>query len=433
MVSFVSEFSVLMRLPLLALCCCILSFSLMAQDSLVYMQYNLTNYGNNITGCTSTNNGVANKDAQLNIIIPFVRPDILCVNEMSSNDVVANRILNNVLVPSLGNQYRRETIKANSFQDIANCIYYNSDKVRVKSHISVNSIVRVIDVVRMYHNSSSLATGDTTFFNVIICHLKAGNTNADSTQRRQMIGTLNSYLNQPSVIKREAFLMSGDFNVYTSAEPAFQHLIRAGAPVRFYDPINTLGAWGNNNNFRAVHTQSSVTTSNGCFSAGGLDDRFDFILINDFVKNDSAGFKYVPGTYRAIGQDGNRFNSSVSAGNNRSVPANVAAALEAMSDHLPVVAKFFFSGQPNGTKKNLSADWLLKADLSANNEWLVQTTGKYPVKNCSLYTPEGRLIQILQNPGSEFALPAAGLATGLYLMRLEAQNGAVLTQKLIRP
>lgn len=422
-----------MRLAVAVLCWSLLSLGLLAQDTLVYMQYNLTNYGNNITGCTSANNGVAAKDANLNIIIPYVRPDILCVNEMSSNDVVASRILNNVLIPSLGPQYQRETIKANSFQDIANCIYYNSNKVRVKSHIAVNSTVRVIDVVRMYHVTPQLASGDTTFLNLIVCHLKAGTLSTDSSQRRQMIGTLNSYLNQPVVNKREAFIMSGDFNVYSSNEPAFQHLIRSVAPVRFFDPVNALGAWGNNNNFRAYHTQSSVVTSNGCFSAGGLDDRFDFILINDFVRNDSAGFKYVPGTYKAVGQDGNRFNSSVSSGTNRSVPANIATALESMSDHIPVTAKFYFSGSPNRLPQILSNNWLYQAYYSTDGFWQIGTASNFPVINCEVLSPEGRLVAKLNPQSSNFQVPVNQLAPGLYVLKMQAQNGAVLTQKLIRP
>ena len=48
------------------------------------------------------------------------------------------------------------------------------------------------------------------------------------------------------------------------------------------DPINTPGSWNNNEDFRGVHTQSTRTSSSGFGggAGGGLDDRFDFIMVS---------------------------------------------------------------------------------------------------------------------------------------------------------
>ena len=43
----------------------------------------------------------------------------------------------------------------------------------------------------------------------------------------------------------ENFIVTGDFNVYTSNETAFQKLINPNdIQYTFYDPINQIGAWG---------------------------------------------------------------------------------------------------------------------------------------------------------------------------------------------
>ncbi len=45
---------------------------------------------------------------------------------------------------------------------------------------------------------------------------------------------------------------------------------------RFHDPLNQLGEWGSNEDYAALHTQSTHSGSeDACFSGGGMDDRFD--------------------------------------------------------------------------------------------------------------------------------------------------------------
>ena len=75
-------------------------------------------------------------------------------------------------------------------------------------------------------------------------------------------------------------LFAGDLNIYTSTEPAYIELLDPTNPIVLVDPIDTPGAWNNNEDFTAVHTQSTRTSSGpfGAGAGGGLDDRFDFIL-----------------------------------------------------------------------------------------------------------------------------------------------------------
>ncbi|MCF0206477.1 MAG: hypothetical protein HUK15_03520, partial [Bacteroidales bacterium] len=144
--------------------------------------------------------------------------------------------------------------------------------------------------------------------------------------------------------QNDNFIVCGDFNIYAASEPAFQKLVNPSyLPIAFYDPVNKMGDWNNNWNFAEVHTQST-RSGNGddCFSGGGMDDRFDFILMSGSIINGTKGITYSDGSYWAVGQDGNRFNGSINSPSNYSLPSDVVSALYNMSDHLPVVAELSF-------------------------------------------------------------------------------------------
>ena len=72
-------------------------------------------------------------------------------------------------------------------------------------------------------------------------------------------------------------------------------------------------------------------------SPGGLDDRFDLILISDPLWDNVN----VP-SYTAYGNDGAHFNMSINAGTNSAVSSEIADALFYGRDHLPVFCDFVF-------------------------------------------------------------------------------------------
>jgi len=75
-----------------------------------------------------------------------------------------------------------------------------------------------------------------------------------------------------------------------------------------------------------------------CFSSGGMDDRFDWILASESLLNGSEDVLLLADTYHALGNDGQHFNSSLTdEPENTSAPSEVIEALYGMSDHLPVL------------------------------------------------------------------------------------------------
>lgn len=148
------------------------------------------------------------------------------------------------------------------------------------------------------------------------------------------------------------FLLGGDFNIQTSSEAAYVELVgsQPNNAGRFFDPIRTPGNWNNNFAFRFVHTQDPA-------GPGGMDDRHDQILVCDRLI-DGDGFDYIGNpniaystttwndpnhSYRAWGNDGTSYNTTLTVNGNTMVGATIAQALIDVTNgagHLPVFLDF---------------------------------------------------------------------------------------------
>jgi len=318
-----------------------------AQDTLTVMQYNLLNYGNFTSYCTGSNNNVSNKDSYLTTITKYVKPDIFTVNEMSESSTYQNRVLYSVLNTAGVNYYKKSGCINSSNSPTVNMLYYNSEKLGIKSQKALSTNYRDIDIYRLYYKPQNTDNfQDTIFINCIVAHLKA--SQGYEAERAAETKKVMDYLNSTNSIGNYFFM--GDFNIYTNTEQAFQNLINySNEDIRFYDPINQIGYWHNNYDYAKYHTQSTHSTSNGCASSGGMDDRFDYILCSSYVLNNTDKVSYINDSYKALGQDGNHFNKSVNSSPvNTSVPSDVLDALYNMSDHLPVILKLKVDNESYG-------------------------------------------------------------------------------------
>lgn len=403
-------------------------------DTVTVMQYNLTNYGNITTYCTSTNNSVASKDPHIKTITKYVKPDIFGINEMNSNITYANRLLSLVLNTDGVTHYKRAEMTNTAGSDIVNMLFYNSDKLVLHSQETITAIFRDINLYRLYYKSPSLATTqDTVFLVCIVAHLKASNTSADAASRGQMTQSIINHLNAKN--KADNYILMGDFNLYKASEVAYQNLITATNPkIRFYDPINQMGDWTNNSTYKAYHTQSTRVTSNGCLAGGGMDDRFDHIMLTQHLLNDSAGAKFIQGTYKAVGQDGNRFNGNINDGTNTSVPAAVANALFNSSDHLPVTAKFSVKSTVTSLAASKQNQLAIKVQNPVRDGVLrinIQQA-KAQKYHLAIYSTIGQELVnedvILENTAIEMP---CNLKQGIYILRIIDENNRAAVKRLI--
>jgi len=308
------------------------------KDTISYMHYNLLQYGNYFGGCTVSNNNVADKDGYLKTIIDATLPDIFTVNEMRVNNVYARRIVQNSLNQSGRSNYEQATFSFNGSSDICNMLFYNKDKIGLISQdfidegVNNSSLTRRVDVYNLYYKDAFLSSHkDTVKFSVFVCHLNAGN----ASRRAIEAEAIADYISSNNM--KGNYLLGGDLNIDRSTSQAYQNLVLNG-DYSLIDPIDQDGSWSSNSSFKAIHTQST-RTSGGCAAGGGMDDRFDFILISNDVKDDSSGVVYIDDSYEAMGQDGLRYNQSLISPPNNTYSSDVISALYEMSDHLPVIVK----------------------------------------------------------------------------------------------
>lgn len=401
-------------------------FKASARDTLRVMHYNLLYYGATTTFCTPSNNNPTEKEGYLRTILAHDRPDIFTVNEISSSSVFQQRILTSVLSQITSIPFARASSPNLAGSSIVNMLYYNARKLTMRSQEVLQSSVRDIDLYTLYYNSPDLLQGDTVFIHCIVAHLKAGSTSSDQQQRGTM--ALNA-LNYLRTYKQPGnYLFLGDLNLYSSTEPAFQNLLYYSyVNYRFYDPINQIGAWSGNTAFSNYHTQSTRTTSSGCHSTGGMDDRFDFILISNDIRLGYDKVKYIQGSYRTLGQDGNRLNKSLlDSPFNASAPFAVLEALYNMSDHLPVLLSLEIDQAAAIGIKPVSNNLNLQVINPVENEILIHTFDlaagiKYQVQVVSLHGVVLMQAQgyITNNP---ISLAANQLKSGFYIVNVNIQN-----------
>lgn len=413
------------------------SFSrIYAQDTLKLMAWNLLKYGVSEAGCTPPT--LDQKDGFLSTVLTAVKPDILGVVEMSgSSSLYSERILVKVLEP-INAGYVRGTFTNNANSNVVNMIYFDSTKVTLTGEVVVNHYLRDINLYSFYHNSADLASGDTTFFTVAVMHLKAGDSSNDQSIREDQTSKLMAYLN--AVTPGNLFVM-GDFNIQNSSETSYQNMVaHTNTAIKLNDPVNTPGGWNNNSSFAAVHTQSTrVTSEPDCGSGSGLDDRFDFILINNNVKDGLDGAQYVPGTYQAYGQDGNLYDQPVNNSSNSAVSQNIANALYAASDHLPVVLDFHVDGAPVGRSDGFAGIQGLSLEIAGNpfgDELVLRVNSKgRETLNWELLDLQGKaqMAGVFHHQGLvKHRISTNELPTGFYLLRMQNFEGGIVVKKLIK-
>jgi endonuclease/exonuclease/phosphatase family metal-dependent hydrolase len=313
-------------------------------------------------------------------------------------------------------------------------LYYNSRKLVLHSHTIAQSYIRDVDVYKLYYKSSDLAQGDTAFVICVVAHLKAGSD--DQYKRNLMAQNTMSYLEDLN--DDDNYLMMGDFNLYTSGEPAYQQFINYNnTNLRFNDPLNQAGDWHNNYDYRYVHTQSTHASSNGCASSGGMDDRFDFILISNSIKNGTKSVRYLSDSYWAVGQDGQHFNTSVNASpTNTSVPPDVLYALANNSDHLPVTLRLVVDKTLDISEQTGLLDNIVLVNPT-NGDLDLRLWAKEPTTmKLGVYNILGEVIMqesIVLNKGeNHITRSMPWLKPGMYIVRLSDKDSRAVVKKLLK-
>ncbi len=262
-------------------------------------------------------------------VIDAIDPDVVIVQEMISSSGMT-QFLNGAMNATTPGEYAAGPFVDGP--DTDNSLFYKVATVQYVSHQEISTALRNISeyVLRPVGYSSTGAQ-----FRMYSHHMKAGATTDDQTQRMGEATVLRNYLN--ALPAGSHFIFGADMNMQSSTETAYQKLVGSESDNdgRLKDPINRPGTWHDNASFVDVHTQSPRTLQFGGGATGGMDDRFDQLLIS-YAFDDGSGLSYVPGSYTPYGNDGLHLNQAINDGTNYAVGDTIADALHEASDHIPV-------------------------------------------------------------------------------------------------
>lgn len=396
-------------------------------DTVRLMHYNILNYRNEFAECDENTNSTASKEEALIKIIRYIKPSLITLNEVSNASEAHDSLMVNVF--NSMNLHYKETPYGSDGWMLSNAVIYDSiqlildESVILDKDVNGVSLIRPIDVHSFYYNNpGDLRNGDTVFIQLYVAHFKAGSDFSDQNERFEASKAIMKYHAQNHSDRN--YIISGDLNAGSASELAIDHLVDYPiSDVVFYDPTDSLGAWSSNSNYAKLHTQStrSSETNLGCFSSGGLDDRFDLILIGDELLSTSNGMQYIQGSYRVVGNDGMHFNKEIKTPQNNSAPDSVISALYDLSDHLPVIADFTITHQLSAMNRKVLENLRVFQSVNA-----LKIFSPAVIHELKLIDMSGRSILVKEAVNSSvYSIDLSGLSNGVYCIMIQTEYGVI--------
>lgn len=262
-------------------------------------------------------------------VINATRPALVLAGEVCDRSG-CDAFLERVLRP-LNAHFHASMIEQRANQDLAvfydDVLFEHLDASLVRTKQS--SLNRDMLCVRLRHRASKRV------LRVYVAHLQAGELDENRAERAVECTAFARHIEE--VVRKQAphesVIFGGDCNIYSANEEAFKLLTSV-----LVDPAGDAarGDWHENRQFARLHTQSTRLRNEPGAPGGGLDDRFDLLLVSEDLKG-------VARELIAVGNDGKHFNKSIdfppNARNGVTDPLltqTLAQHLIAASDHLPV-------------------------------------------------------------------------------------------------
>lgn len=357
------------------------------------------------------NYSAANEDgrtARFKTVLDEIRSDILVVQDITEQDIVY-KLFTEALDPTVWS-----LTPFNDGPDSDNMLYFKIAELSFIDATYHATSFRDIAEYRLW-----LKNADDTLY-VFSVHLTAGNTAEDETARLAEVQVLHDRLLQIAGENPTAnIIVCGNFNFYSPDEPGYMRLLMS-ATSTLADPLN---GWERNDEaFAGMYTQSTRTAADGACgggATGGLDDRFDLMLVNYLTQGN-----YVQDSYTAFGNDGqNRLNASVTDPPNMIVSADMAEALRCASDHLPVFADFVFAASVPVREPEKSVPVRIRP-MPATDGAVLDINLSAAVSSVVITDMVGRTVYTISVAGQQ-SIPLPDLAPGVYMCRIEGTTPAI--------
>jgi exonuclease III len=388
---------------------CLLANTVVSQENLKLMFYNVLNY---------PLQEPASRIQDLGVIIDDYRPDLFMICELN-NEEGANNILN--IIQSINSDYQRAVFQLNTSDDnlgdqndLQNMLYYDVSKFILEDQIIVKSIYRDFNHYILKLRTTNQDTNP-VYLNVFVAHLKSSSGTINQQLRLDMVDDLVAYLD--TLPSDSNVVFGGDLNLYTSSEPAFQELIDVTNHITFVDPANRIGSWSSNTNYLDVFTQSTRTQSGLGGATGGFDDRFDFILTSENLLTNTDLY-YISNSYQVYGNNNNPncYNQEINSTDCDGAEFNstIRDALYTMSDHLPVTIELHTTASLSTNDVVYNNGIKIVGSNVLNKELTLHITNSN-INNLAIYNTIGQKVKELKiNNATNLTIDISKLASGIY-------------------
>ena len=145
--------------------------------------------------------------------------------------------------------------------------------------------------------------------------------------------------------------------------------------------------------------------------------------------------EYINNSYKAIGQDGNRFNESIISPKNYSVPAGIDTALYNLSDHLPVKLDFLIKKIEVGIDEASASAPDLIVQSVVQETLSIRSTVSIGKTELTVTDVNGKMVAkhlFTFNVNSEFIVDVQTLNSGMYFLNSLSANGEFFSAKFIK-
>ncbi len=365
-----------------------------------------------------------NRTQILRDILNEYEPDIFMVCELESAygaDLILDISLN-----STGQKYNMAPFEPSQSgdPDHQQLVFYHKDKFSLESSHVIPTSVRDINHYQLKLDTEDQEL-DPVLLHIFLAHFKSSEGPANRQLRLEMAQQFTDRLE--TLDPNSYVILAGDLNLYSHTEPAYQKLLDPLNNILMVDPVDRPGSWHNNAEFQDLHSQSTRISSGpfGAGAGGGLDDRFDFILISENMLTDPK-LKYIPGSYKSFGNNGNCYDNNINSPDcDGDFGQTLRDNLYNMSDHLPIVMDVETNKEIllSGHDFTMEIPIQLEATIVGNN-LNIQLGTNVPKEICfEIFDSTGkRLLLYTSENQKNISLDVSPLAIGLYYLKSNLPN-----------
>ncbi len=363
------------------------------------------------------------REVTLKSILDTYNPDIFTVCELETAEG-ADEILSQSIKSSRPN-FARATFVTNQSDPSADnqlhqLLFYNTDLFTLENEQVHPTSIRDINQYTLILKSED-AEVNPIRIEYFVTHFKSSDGTANKNLRLDMAKVFTAVLENLDPDTYVVF--SGDFNFYTSSEPAYQELLDLNNNIVMIDPMHDnsyVQSWTNDTpTYAALHTQATrkfQQNGNGAFS--GMDDRFDFSFISKNLTTSSELY-IIPDTYDAYGNNKNCFDKDI---NDATCTGEYSQSLRndlyIMSDHTPVVMELETTKTIlNIDKIDLHSQFNIIGSNLINSIVSIQISSDFYNSTLLIHNQLGQLVKTIDTTiDNQILTDVSSLSNGMYII-----------------